>query len=474
MIQCKDVIEFSVDSSANLAEVYRRFTKTLSSFSDLNMFAQSLDAALQADPHLASRLLLVDERDDGGANEVFEKGHVVVPLRGDTPNGYVQVSQHRDARPFGPGDLQLMGAIAGFVSSLYSQAKVQQKLAHKANILQFLIDQLPLGIVCFDSSGELISGNVMAWSQLNLKEAPAPGAAGPVLKALLAGVGIQGEAHIEIDGRLMFVARRDFEPAGEDRVTAYVIYDLSKRRGRLIDALDREYYKARCLDAGVTVALLQSNMHPGALYGFMKQSAAEINLDKDLVQPLDAYLCACVFPDRCMVSVRALLGELLHSSAFEGDLRVSLVTAEDASPGSPAGDTIQAATEALQPVAAVLLPQLLVFDLYRPIFETLELMLDGIVGLTYCDSCETVLELMQARHYDGIILEVDSLDSEESTAVRALADDLKGSFKVFYSSYKQPQMARAEYGLPTGACLLQKPFDAAAVVDAVSLQFNLA
>jgi hypothetical protein len=47
-------------------------------------------------------------------------------------------------------------------------------------------------------------------------------------------------------------------------------------------------------------------------------------------------------------------------------------------------------------------------------------------------------------------------------------------FKVFYASYKQPQMARAEYGLPADACLLQKPFDAALVVDAVSLQFNLA
>jgi len=35
-------------------------------------------------------------------------------------------------------------------------------------------------------------------------------------------------------------------------------------------------------------------------------------------------------------------------------------------------------------------------------------------------------------------------------------------------------MARAEHDLPQGACLLQKPFDAATVVDAVSLQFNLA
>jgi len=69
---------------------------------------------------------------------------------------------------------------------------------------------------------------------------------------------------------------------------------------------------------------------------------------------------------------------------------------------------------------------------------------------------------------------VDGYDQAVLIRMQAASDMAGSGFKVFYSSYKQPQMARAEHDLAEGACLLQKPFDAATVVDAVSLQFNLA
>src|SRR5690606_7746014 len=174
-----------------------------------------------------------------------------LPLGLPDEDAFVRVDQRRDGRAFGAADLRLMGAMADFFSSLYSQAKQRWQMGEQNKVLQFLIDQLPLGVLCFDANGGLISANASAWQMLGVATGASAGEQAAVTADFLSGIGSGEESHFEIEGRLMFAVRRSFEVAAGASVSAFVIYDMSTRREKLFDALDREYYKARCEDGGI-------------------------------------------------------------------------------------------------------------------------------------------------------------------------------------------------------------------------------
>ena len=164
MIQYKENSDASIQTSSALSEVYRRFTQALSAFSDFENFRESLASAIASDSYLANELLLdcLQSSDADHALTVFEKGSVVVPLKGLGEANYIRIGGRRDHEPFGAQDIHLMGSIADMISILFLKAKEHQGLKEQAHILQYLINQLPLGVVCFDGGGNLLNENKVA------------------------------------------------------------------------------------------------------------------------------------------------------------------------------------------------------------------------------------------------------------------------------------------------------------------------
>lgn len=464
-------------SPRRMVDAYRRFTRTLETVSDFDQFQLSLREALEADPYLSNSLLTnsdIEAKDQASYDDsVYQKGRVVLPLRGDAEGSFITSAGRRDSKQFDASDIHLMGSMADFVSVLYAQANRFRKLRERENILQFLIDQLPVGVVCFNAAGELVSGNALAWRQLGLNPERKNLDEAPVLALLRDDASGKADRHFEVDGRLMFAMRRSFAPKGGESVDAHVIYDLSKRRERLAESLELECYKALSLEQQVSVALLRYHGEAGAIYDFMKQNAAGLQTGKDLVQPLEAYTCACVFPGSSVSSVRFLLKPLLRQ--WQGPLpEVFIFNPELPSAQQIDVEQLDLALDKLQAGDVALLPRVLVYDAYYPIFEMLELVLEGVANLDYVDSPNDAVAAMLTRQYDGIIIDIDSVDPTRLVRFAHEAKMLGASFRPFYTSVNQRSDVITKYGLSEEILFLQKPFDVAKVSELVFSQFDFA
>jgi hypothetical protein len=224
----------------------------------------------------------------------------------------------------------------------------------------------------------------------------------------------------------------------------------------------------------VVLALLESRAIAGDLYQKLKASAVDFDLEPSKIQPLDAYACVCVFRGKDLRSVRYLLRHRLPLKALEG-VRVSVVAYDaDAPVVAPAEAMIDAASAALRRSDVALLPELLVMDIYPPVVDALELLVGDACRLRSADSLDEAEALIRSGQVDGLMIDVDGYGEDVRTRLQQASAAAGGGFKICYSSYKQPQMARSAYGLSGGDTLLQKPFDAGEVADAVRLQFNLA
>jgi len=329
-------------------------------------------------------------------------------------------------------------------------------------------------VVCFDADGRLLAGSAMAWRLLGLNpEEAAPSDEEPVLAAVRDAVDEGGEAHIEVGGRLMFVMRRSFRPDEGDRaVAAYVIYDMSRRREQFVDSLDREFFEAHYRGAGRCLALLKSSVRPGAVYGAVKGAAEAFAFDKKLVQPVDAYTCACVFREGGTARARAELKRLVSSLGWE-DMKLSLVPVEDTGDASPSRHALDRAYGRLEPLASALLPRLVVLEPYQPVFETLDLLLEDVAELVHCTGEREARERLESGDFSGFILDVDSFPepSVRELILTALERDerLRGVLMTTRRADGAPDWLRSrpEVGV------LGKPFEADEAVRAIRRQFDL-
>lgn len=461
---------------AGLAAAYlRAVAGSLESFGEFGGFLEELKRLVGQDLYLNGSAQLCDVFSGASEQPDFEtlrEDETVIAVSGIEGNsGYLKYAGRADGHPFGAEDLHLMGAISSVVAALVSQAQNFRNKEQASSVLQYLINQLPLGVVCFDGGGNLLIENKVAQRLL--------GAGGSALiQAQLTPAGkARGERvrlHFEVNGKLIYSEGRSLEVAEGILIDAYVLYDLSASREKLLKDLELEAYMSESRGGAVVVALLESRAIAGDIYKKVKAAAADFELEPAKIQPLDAYSCACVFRGKALRSVRYLLKHRLPLQKLEG-LRLSVVAYDsNRSSVAPAQELIDTAYSELAQSDIALLPELLVLAIYPPVVDALDMIVADECRLRTANSLDEAEALIRSGRVDGLILDVDGYDKAVLTRMQAAADMAGSGFKVFYSSYKQPQMARAEHNLPEGACLLQKPFDAATVLDAVSLQFNLA
>ncbi len=461
---------------AELAAAYlRSFAKSLESFGEFDGFFDELKRLVGKDLYLKGSAHLCDVFSGASEQPDFENlraDETIIAVSGtEGSSGYLKYAGRADGLPFGAEDLHLMGAISSVVSALVSQAQNFRKKEQASSVLQYLINQLPLGVVCFDGSGSLLIENKVAQRLLG------EGGATLIEDQLTQARKARGERvrlHFEVDGKLIYSEGRSLEVAEGVVIDAYVLYDLSASREELLKDLELEAYMSESRGGAVVVALLESRGIAGDIYKRVKASASDFGLDPAKIQPLDAYSCACIFRGKDLRSVRHLLKHRLPLKELEG-LGLSVVAYDSsASSFAPAQELIDAAHAELAPADVALLPGLLVLDTYPPVVDALDLIVADACRLASAESLDEADALIRSGQVDGLILDVDGYGKDVLIRMQEASDMADSGFKIFYSSHKQPQMARAQHNLPEAACLLQKPFDAAAVVAAVSLQFNLA
>jgi PAS domain-containing protein len=443
-------------------------------FSDFDKFRGSLALALEEDSYFVNTLL--NSNDDASENElskaekIFKVGTVVLPLQGDAEGHFIHVAGRRDAKPFNAEDLHLMGAIAGFISVLTAQAQQFRRRGESSRVFQYLINQLPLAVVCFDAQGVLLLENKLA-SQL-LGDSGTELMRGALADKTLYQEGM-ARMHLEVDGRLLYGEGRRLDVDEGLSVQAFVLHDMSSQRERNLLQLEHSVFRAESRQTSLSVAVLEDRSEAGRLYGMLNASADSLQVDTDDILVLDAYTCACVFNGKRLRTARNLLKHGLPPSLDRDSVKGVLVADwAGFDDEAPAQSLIDAAREEMRPLAALLRPALLVLDPYPAVLESLVWVGGEIASFEQIDDVQFTVDRIKSGEFDGLFLDIDTF-GDHLGSLHAASNQAGGGFRIFYISHKQLSMVCSNYGLGSDAIVFQKPFDSEKLRQTLALHFNL-
>jgi len=453
---------------AYLADRFRRFGAAISKISDFDAFRGALAQAVEQDGFFRSRLLTKPTQESlEAADQVFGMDEVVLPL--DAASGILKIESRHDAKPFGAEDLQLMGALAEFVTSLCAESQKLKRDGQTSRILQYLVNQLPLGVVCFDAEGGVIVKSKLAERLMGEAELEQ-------LSSLLANPEAfargKTKLHFEVEGRLVYCEGRQLQIDDGLSVAAFVLYDFSKLKKQLAMDLDREAFRVESRGGKLTVAVLEMRAGAGTLYHRLRESAKQLGLTFNQIQPLDAHNCVCLFPDFSPATARARLRGL--PEIREADLKLSLLSysASDASAASPAAMMIEKGRSSLQPAALALLPQALVLDSYAAVTDSLEMAAGDLMRFQKVDTVDALFDKLEGRECDALFVSLECIPSEKLQKLCACVLENESPVKLYCTSYRQVSMLRSGVIIDETVKVFQKPFSISEVRERIEKDFR--
>lgn len=464
------------EPSALSGHYLREFSNAIALMDDFQAFIEALKLVVGEDPFLEAEAVLNDPTAKAASEilpdfNALETSETLVSVTGEAGHlGYLKLRGRRDSKPFGAEDMHLMGSIAGFISALTLQARKFRQSAEAERVLKYLINQLPLGVVCLNSKYELIVESNLAAKTL--------GESG--LDALLAMVRAKNafvrgrmQGHLEVEDRLVYTEARQLKMSSDFEVTAFVLYDLSNYREKFCTELELEAYRSHSRDRLLTLALVKQDGPPGAGYREMMSVAEKMQRTDMRIRPLDAYSTACIFSGQGPRSVRSIFSSMLGPA--EGEIELGLLPIEGPLEAARSAISfIDRAKEKLLPLREAVLPELIVFDAYPGVYDALQLITSELCKLNKVSEFEEAVGLVRSGHYDGLFMDIDCLQDAQIHVLKREVKRADRGFKVFFCSYQKPEMVRQREGVDPRETILCKPFYAQEIINLVTDQFNLA
>lgn len=464
-----DSIEQSEQAPAALATDYLyAVADSLSAFGEFDGFLSALARMVQSDNYLQGEALLPGTAGMPDFELLSSDETVLAVADAEGVYGHLKFTGRADGQLFGAEDLHLMGGLATLLSSLVSQASQFKQKAQAYRVLQFLVNQLPLGVICFDADGERIIQSRMAQrllaegGELVLRDQ---------IPSITAKPRERYQAHFEIASRLLYTEGRLLEVDQGPPVIAYVLYDMTGSQEKMCLELERGVYRSASCEAPHTVALLEDRSDPGKLYRELKQRSKGSNFEVRSILAVDAFSCLCAFEGQRFRSVRYLLKHALTAESYP-DLRIAMVRPVDfAAMDSPAEKLLEAARAGLRPCVELYRAELLVLDAYAATATSLQLLAGDTCIVRYRDSLAQAESLLGSGRCDGVVVDLDVFNGVELERLRGAV--LDAGIKLIYTSCLHPVAARQVYALDVSDILLHKPFDVHLVEELLAVQFEL-
>jgi PAS domain-containing protein/CheY-like chemotaxis protein len=422
---------------------------------DFDGFVGGLQAALNQ-AEWFGRLTLELEGQPGKEPQ-FVIGEMTLPVQGALGSHGVLRAAGRDLpRFFGAEDLHLLSGLADFLAVVLDRAREWQEVARHRQLLGFLLNQAPVGILAFDERHRAAAGNDLArrwlggggdlWGAL---QAALPGdvrANGPVPRACF---------HLRIEGRLIFgELRTTTGSAAAGGVCVVVMTDLTPEQARLLDALRREAYRCQWLRLPLGFALLESPRILGGLLEQLPELRARLPATVT-AGPYDANRVGLVFPEGGRNIVMAQLRRLRPLLA-DGPVRVGVT--ELGREGGEPETLLQAALAGLRPLDEALRPALLLHDDNPAVNDMLAYVLGRDFDLVKSTSVEHTRQLLRMRSFDALITEVE-LRGASGLDLARLAQELQPGIQPFFTTISELPAGQAGAPGLAGAVVFQKPFD---------------
>lgn len=391
----------------DLNGILRRLVSAIRGLSDFERFVGSLDRVFERISEISGRSVRFEltAGSEGMKHQPFSEPELNAPVVvGPQLGGLVRVKPPGADRPFGPGDLHLVGTLAELTGTLLEVSGRLRNAGAVEHMLRLVYDQLPVGVVCFSATGGPVIANARAQLMLegllwkSRDEALAfldaqSGWGDPATAAARASfVGPSGAVMAEVH-----------EIASEDAPTTTVIVlvplDSQERNLRL--TLEREIYRSRWLGQPLALVVLESTGNPGRLLAQVPVIRQSLRAD-DCCEVLDAGRVGMVLPGR--ERVRALqTARLLGRTMGDASLKLACLPLRD---GNERADAmLEQAVAALEPAGALLLPRLLVVDRFRAVSDMVELIVGNTFVVEKAADAEEGLSQLQLKPVDGVVVE---------------------------------------------------------------------
>ena len=434
----------------------RALTVAFAHLQDFSGFVGDLQAALDK-AEWFGRVALEVEDATGAEERRFLGGEMALPVQGAAgSHGLLRATGREGPRSFGPEDLHLLSALADFLAVVLDRAKEWREIGRYRQLLGFLLNQAPVGILAFDELHRVTAGNDLARRWL--------GGGGDLWAAFQAALPVEvREAarvpracfHLRIEGRLVFGEMRN-PPGGEGAgVCVVVMTDLTADQARLLDALHRETYRCQWRRLRLGFVLLESPRVAGGLLQLLPELRAALPTAV-AAGPYDANRVGLVFPE---CGRTAIVAHLRRLKPLLADAPVKGGLAELDWTGGEPEKLLQTALVGLRPFAELLRPALLLHDDSPGVNDTLAYVLGGDFEVVKSTSVDHTRQLLRTRSFDALITEVE-LRGASGLELARLAGDLQPGIRTFFTAFSELAAEAVRAQETADAVVFQKPFDA--------------
>ena len=274
----------------------RKLARALGEIDSLHAFTQALESTLRATGWVGQAEVQWKSADT--AAEDFASARFALPLGGEAGvHGVLRATLPNPGDKIGAGDLHLLSALAAVLASAMDHAVKHGEMRQQLEMLAFLMDLAPVGLLAFDDKGAAV-GNGLARRWLG---GQGEGGVAMVerLRPEVLGVDWREEEtfHFRSEGRLLAGDIRSFKPPGADAATTHclVLTDLSAEQGRTLDTLQRELYRAKWLKRSLDFIMLEMKAPFGAMPRRLQLIRETLRRD-EFAGPYDAARIAVILP----------------------------------------------------------------------------------------------------------------------------------------------------------------------------------
>ncbi len=437
----------------------RALAKAFAHISDFRPFVDMLEVSLgKAAFFERAQIQLTDG--DAPSPDGFMSGQFTLPITGEESlHGVLKVSS--PGRVFGPEDLHLMASLAGVLAAVLDHAKRHGEAQRNLEVLNFLLNLAPTGMVALDEAGRVLAANDIArrWLQAETLEALAerldPSAVGTDWRTT-------PSFHFQIGGRLIYAEARSHGTAQAGSLAyGVVLADLGPEQARMTDGLQRELYRCRWQGKPLAFALIEATRVGGGLMQSLPV-VREALRPGESVGPQDAFHLGLVLPELDASAALERLREL--NSCWSGNaVRLGVVQAGEGD--APA--LIAAARDALQPQENVLRRTLLLHDDYPAVNDMIELVLGKRFHIVKSTRLTDTHELLRTRPFDGIFTEVELRNGACGIELAKFAKQLQPGIRPYFTTVTHTERLPDLDAELADHVVLRKPFDIARLDEAV-------
>jgi PAS domain-containing protein len=456
--------EIDLEENGKALVVVRSLAAAFRQFGEFGAFVAGLEAALGQTEYFdrAAISLFPRVHAEEGAGS-FPPSTLCLPLPGNE-RVLGMVSFSSEGREFGPADLHLMAGLAEVVAVMADHALRFGEQRRNLALLDYLLNQAPVGVLCFDEDGRVLVANSIG-RRLAARTGEEEGGWALPQEWRKEVVEASDGFHREVNGKLLHVAIKRAPSSGGDGVCALVLTDLTPEVDRFREGVARETYRCGWLGKPLTLAILHAREGAGALMAVL-ESLRSVFPWPAIVGPSDVQTLGIVLPE-CRLG--EAMGRIHEARAFlndEWDLGVASIADDLKEPEALAG----AAWSAKRRVKESLKRTLLLHDDYPSVNDMLEMVLRDRFRLTKSSDFAAAVRHLRSAHYDGIFTEVELSNGAEGLQLVRIAQETCPAIVPFFTT--AAAMARKEDPRFAGQIVFQKPFDVTELRASVEAAFG--